>query len=108
MVKFSDCVEKRFVCNFFFFQNHAEALTLERTGIEDLVSAACLCREWNQKVRFIQGFDLTDGIGTGTGDDNIGQSKQILSLIHIFTMKKREILIIITCQSSGMGKSFSG
>ena len=77
MVKFSDCVEKRFVCNFFFFQNHAEALTLEGTGIENLVSAACLCRERNQKVRFIQGFDLTDGIGTGTGDDNIGQSKQI-------------------------------
>ena len=58
MVELSDCVEKRFVCNFFFFQNHAEALTLEGTGIENLVSTACLCRERNQKVRFIQGFDF--------------------------------------------------
>ena len=52
-IQLADCCEKSFLCDFFFFENHAEPLTLEGTGIEDLVTAAGIGRKRDQKVRFL-------------------------------------------------------
>ena len=46
--------KKRFFIDSFFFQNHAESLTFKRTGIENLISAACICGKRNQEIRFAQ------------------------------------------------------
>ena len=52
LIQVHDRIKKNIMIKLFLFKNDAEALTLERTGVENLVTAACICRKWNQKIRF--------------------------------------------------------
>ena len=49
----------------FLHQDHGEALLFERSGIQDLISAACGSGQGNQKIRLVQSQKLTDGIRPG-------------------------------------------
>ena len=60
------------------FQNLAESLFRKGICIEDLVAAAGRGGQGNQKIWFAQGQQLTDGIGSGSGDDDIGCCEQML------------------------------
>ena len=67
LIKLVDRVKERFFRHFFLFEYKAEALAFKRTGIQDLVAAAGICRERNEEIRFSQCKKLTDGISAGTG-----------------------------------------
>ena len=87
-IQLRDCMEKTLCCQFFFLQNHGEALTFEGTGIQDLIAAACFGRERDQKSRLLQCQKLADRIGSGSGDDQIAQGKEIRQLfLHIFELQ---------------------
>ena len=80
-------MEKTLRCQFFFLQNHGEALTFEGTGIQDLIAAACLGRERDQKSRFLQCQKLADRIGSGSGDNQITCCEQVSQfLLDIFVL----------------------
>ena len=42
LVEFMDGIEKLLIGDLLFFKNHAVALLFERTGIQDLVTTACI------------------------------------------------------------------
>ena len=42
IIKLMDRIKELLVSNLFFLKNHAVTLFFERTGIEDLVTAACI------------------------------------------------------------------
>ena len=66
---------------FLFFQNNTISLAFKRTGIENLVTTACICRKRNQKIRFVKCKKFADCISSCTGYYDICQCKEILELI---------------------------
>ena len=59
LIKVRDCFQEDIMIQFLFFQNNTVSLTFERTGVQDLVTTTCICRKWNQKIRFVQCKKLT-------------------------------------------------
>ena len=80
IIEIMNCTEKCFVRKFLFFKHHTESLTLERTGVENLITTACIGRQRNQKIWFVQGEKLADSIGSGSGDYNVGQCEEVTQL----------------------------
>ena len=66
LIKVRDCFQEDIMIQFLFFQNNTVSLTFERTGVQDLVTTACVCGEWNQKIRFVQCKKFADRIGSGS------------------------------------------
>ena len=77
LIQVHDRIKKNIMIKLFLFKNDTVALTFERTGILDLVSTTCICRKWNQKIRFVQCKKFADRIGSGSGDNEICQSKEV-------------------------------
>ena len=80
IIEIMNCTKKCFVRKFLFLEHHTESLTLERTGVENLITTACIGRQRNQKIWFVQGEKLADSIGSGSGDYNIGQCEEVTQL----------------------------
>ena len=84
---FIDCLQERFTCKGLFFENSAESLFCERVGVQDLVSTAGGGRKRNQNIGFSESQNLTYGIGSRSGQDQIGGSEQMPErFIHIFIL----------------------
>ena len=66
---------------------HAVALLLIGFCVQDLIAAACRCRERDQEIRLAQRKKLTDGIRTSPREDQIRERKEIFEIIlHIFKL----------------------
>ena len=87
IVESVDAGEEFLTCDFLFFQNHTESLTLKRAGVQDLIAPACICRERDQKIWLVQCQQFTAGIGPRPGDDNVCQGEQVFQLVfNIFIL----------------------
>ena len=65
--------------------NNAVALCLEGGGVQLLIAAPC--RERYQEIWLLEREKLTDGIGTGTGQNNVCHGVEILQiLLDIFEL----------------------
>ena len=73
----ADGGEEFFVGDFLFLEDHAVALALKGTGIQDLVAAARVGRQRDQKVRFVERVDFADRVGACPGDHDVGEGKKV-------------------------------
>ena len=78
IIKLMNGIKKLLIGNLLLFKNHAVSLFFEGTGIQDLVTAACIGGQRDQEIWFVEGTDLTDCISSCTGDYN-GSSSLIYS-----------------------------
>ena len=53
LIQLTNGVKECAFCDFFFLKYHAESLTFEGTGVENLVSAAGICGKRNQEIWFL-------------------------------------------------------
>ena len=81
IIKLMNGIKKLLIGNLLLFKNHAVSLFFEGTGIQDLVTAACIGGQRDQEIWFMESTDLTDCISSCTGDHNVCQGKEIRQFI---------------------------
>ena len=64
IIKLMNGIKKLLIGNLLLFKNHAVSLFFEGTGIQDLVTAACIGGQRDQEIWFVEGTDLTDCISS--------------------------------------------
>ena len=57
--------------------HYAVSLPCKRVGVQDLVASGACCKG-DQDIGDLQGQDLTDGVGAGSGDHKVGGGKEVL------------------------------
>ena len=81
IIKLMNGVKKLLIGNLLLFKNHAVSLLFEGTGIQDLVTTACIGGQRDQEIGFMESTDLTDCISSCTGDYNVCQGKEIRQFV---------------------------
>ena len=76
-IDLADGIRKKLCGNTLFFEHLRESLFLERPGIQNLVATACVETQRNQNIGFLQCKKFEDGIGAGSGDNDIGSGEEI-------------------------------
>ncbi len=74
------CIQKTFTRQIFFPDNITKALLFERICIQNLITTACLSGKRDKNVGLMQRQKLTDRIGTGPGDHDIGSVQKVTKL----------------------------
>ena len=64
----------------FFGKNLAEALIFKGCGVLNLIAAAGVCRERNQKIWLSERQKFTDGVGSGPGNTYIRKGEKVCQL----------------------------
>ena len=65
----------------FVLEDFAEALLGEGVRVEDLVAAAALGGQGDEKARLAQGEDLADRVGARAGNQQVGRRKEVLEVV---------------------------
>lgn len=81
IIKLMNGVKKLLIGNLLLFKNHAVSLFFEGTGIQNLVTTACIGGQRDQEIWFMESTDLTDCISSCTGNHNVCQGKEIRQFV---------------------------